>query len=125
MSDFNVESAAAAIGASTAALLIFLAVFIFAVVCLWKVYAKMGEPGWASLIPFYCNWVLCKHTWDGKGAMMFTWLIPFVGSIFMIITWFKLFKGFGKSALFAIFGLFFTPIALAICAFGNAEYTDQ
>jgi hypothetical protein len=100
-----------------------LIVAVFSIICYWKCYVKMGEPGWASLIPFYCNWVLCEHTW-GKGVMMFTWLIPYVGTIFMMITHYKLFKHFGKSTVFSILGMFFTPITLAICAFDKSVYTD-
>lgn len=101
--------------------LVALAACIFTLIGTWICYQKMDEPGWASIVPFYCNWVLCKHTW-GHGAMMFAWFIPYVGTILMYITYFKWFKGFGKSTLFSLFGLLFLPIAVAICAFGDAEF---
>lgn len=97
-------------------------IMLFTMIFMWKIFVKMEESGWKSLIPVYSSWILCKHAWDGKGAMMFTWLIPVVGSYFMYATWFKLFKKFGKSTGFAIFGMFITPIALAICAMSDAEY---
>ena len=81
----------------------------------------MGEPGWAAVIPLYNTWVLCKHAW-GHGAMMFTWLIPVAGGVLIMATFFKLFEKFGKSTLFNVLGMFFTPIALAICAFDDSEF---
>jgi hypothetical protein len=97
---------------------------ILTIICTWICYKKMGEAGWKSIIPFYCNYILCKHTW-GSGWMMLTWLIPFVGNILMLVTYYKLFSNFGKSVLFCILGLVFTPIALAICALGNATYFED
>ena len=115
---FDSSSSAAEFGV----LAIIVALCVFSIACIWKCYVKMGEPGWVSLIPFYCNWVLCKHTW-GHGAMMFTWFIPLVGNILMLATYVKLFKKFGKSTLFGIFvGLFLMPLAFAICGFGDAEF---
>ena len=40
---------AAAIGM----IIVALALLIFCVAVMWKVFCKAGEPGWASLIPFY------------------------------------------------------------------------
>lgn len=97
---------------------------IFSIVCLWKCFKKMGEEGWKSIIPFYNTWTLCELTW-GTGAMMFTWLIPFVGSIFAIATYWKMYSGFGKGFLFNIFGIFFQPITTAICAFDKSVYTKK
>ena len=113
-----------ALGLGTLAIvsLISLAVAISSIVCMWKCFTKMGAEGWASLIPFYNTWTLCKHTW-GKGAMMFTWIIPLAGPFFMLATYWKMFKGFGKGRLFCVFGLLFSPIAMAICAFDSSTYT--
>lgn len=104
-------------------LLLFFVVFAFILVCQWKVYKKMGEEGWISLIPIYNVWVICKHAW-GNGWMMFTYLIPLVGGIMSMVTYFKLFQKFGKSTLFCVFGMFFTPVMMAICAFDSSEFDD-
>ena len=115
------DGAVASAGGAGISYLIVLVICVFAIVCIWKCYKKMGEPGWKSLIPFYCNYVLCKHTWD-SGWIMLTWFIPVFGSFVMLATYWRWFKGFGKSVLFRIFGLIFTPIALAICAFDSSSY---
>lgn len=96
---------------------------IFTLICTWKCYSKMGEPGWKSIIPFYCNYILCKHTW-GNGWMLLTWFIPFAGNVFTCITLYKFYRNFGKSIFFSILGIFFAPIAFAVCAFGNSTYSE-
>ena len=45
---------AAAIGM----IIVALALLIFCVAVMWKVFCKAGEPGWASLIPFYNLYVM-------------------------------------------------------------------
>ena len=50
-------------------------VSILFVIGMWKMFAKAGEPGWASIIPFYNLYVLFKITW-GKGAKFLLLLIP-------------------------------------------------
>ena len=35
-----------------------IALAIFEIVCVWKVYEKASKPGWASIIPIYSTWVL-------------------------------------------------------------------
>src|ERR1700690_1558250 len=37
-----------------------LALTVFEIVCLWKVYQKAGQPGWASIIPIYNAYILLK-----------------------------------------------------------------
>ena len=34
-------------------LLVVLALGIFSMVCMWRVFAKAGIPGWKAIIPFY------------------------------------------------------------------------
>jgi hypothetical protein len=45
-----------------------LAVAVLAIIGMWKVFEKAGEPGWAAIIPFYNAYVLFKITW-GEGWM--------------------------------------------------------
>lgn len=44
---------------------------IFSIVCWWKIYKKMGEPGWASIIPIYNSFVLFRRVWDVKAFFAF------------------------------------------------------
>lgn len=102
---------------------------VISIVALWKVYEKAGEAGWKVLIPFYNIWVLLEIS--GKPGWWFLLsFIPFVGSfiyfVLFIIAMLELAKRFGKSAVFAIFGLVLFPfIGHLILAFGPAKYTGE
>ena len=104
---------AAAIGM----IIVALALLIFCVAVMWKVFCKAGEPGWASLIPFYNLYVMTRITW-GRG-----WLFIFGFLIFAIFTMIKLAKVFGKKGGFACGLIFLSIVFLPILAFGKAEYT--
>lgn len=95
--------------------------FIIGIVVLWRIYDKAGEPGWASLVPFYNMYVLFKITW-GNGILFLLLLIPFANLIIAIILPFKLAKAFGRGVGFG-FGLLLLPIIFfPILAFGNSAY---
>lgn len=98
-----------------------LAVGILVLVAQWKVYKKAGERGWASLIPFYSQYVLVKITW-GNGWLFLLYLIPIGNVIFAIVTTIKLAKVFGKGGGYAVGLIFLSFVFLPMLAFGNAEY---
>ena len=72
-----------------------LALLIFCVAVMWKVFCKAGEPGWASLIPFYNIYVMTRITW-GRGWLFIFTFLPLGNLIFGIFTSIKLAKVFGK-----------------------------
>ncbi len=41
-------------------LFVWLAVFIVAVVAMWKIFEKAGVEGWKAIIPVYNGWVLAE-----------------------------------------------------------------
>lgn len=92
----------------------------------WKVFVKAGKPGWAAIIPVYNSWVLFEIS--GKpGWWALIGLIPYVGWIILIVLYIiamlALAKRFGKSATFAIFGLFiFQIIGFIILGYGSSTY---
>ena len=98
-----------------------LAVGILVLVAQWKVYKKAGERGWASLIPFYSQYVLVKITW-GNGWLFLLYLIPIGNLIFAIATNIKLARVFGKGGGYAVGLIFLSFVFLPMLAFGNAEY---
>lgn len=55
--------------------IISLAVIALSIVALWKMFEKAGEPGWASLIPFYNAYVLFKISW-GNGWFFLLSVVP-------------------------------------------------
>jgi hypothetical protein len=101
----------------------FLALMVFMIVSMWKVYEKANQPGWACIVPFYNYMVLGKMAGksDTWGLLM---IIPYAGIVFAIIAWNQVAKRFGKTEGFTV-GLILLPfVFIPILAFGNAKYND-
>ena len=107
--------------ASPGASFLSLALGVLAIVALWKIFVKAGEPGWAAIIPFYNLYVLFKITW-GNGWKFLFLLIPIANIVFAIITMVKLAKAFGKSGGFAVGLIFLSVIFYCILAFDQSQY---
>ena len=107
--------------ASPGVTLLSFAVAILGIVAMWKIFEKAGEPGWASIIPFYNIYVLFKITW-GSGWKFLLLLIPFANIVIAIITMVKLAKAFGKSGGFAVGLIFLSVIFYCILAFDQSQY---
>lgn len=102
-----------------------LAIAVFMIICMWKVFSKAGQPGWAVLIPIYREVVLMNVA--TKPVWWFILLfIPIVGFIIAIIVMIQIAKNFGKGAGFGI-GLIFLPIIFwPMLAFSkSAVYNPQ
>lgn len=121
------------------------AIAVFGIICLWKVFAKAGKPGWAAIVPIYNLVVLIqvakKPTW---------WIIwfflptifgmmieaaPLIALILVVLSVIALFviaiminvglaKAFGEGAGFAVGLIFLNIIFMAILAFGKYEHVD-
>ena len=101
--------------------LVVLAVVVLVIVAMWKIFAKAGKPGWASLIPIYNAYVFLQIA--GKpGWWLVLLLIPFVNLVFGIIATLAFCKNFGKGAGFAVGMIFLPVIFYPILAFGDAAY---
>jgi len=103
------------------AILIWLALTIFVLASLWRVFTKAGHPGWAVLIPIYNVYILLQVV--GKpGWWLLLMLIPLVNVVISILVLVSLAKCFGKGGGFAA-GLIFLPIIFyPILGFGDAKY---
>ena len=100
---------------------LYLAILVFVIVALWKVFAKAGQPGWACLIPIFNIYIMTKIA-----GRPWWWLlllfIPIVGFVIAIILLIDIAKSFGKGVGFAI-GLILLPIVfMPILGFGTAQY---
>lgn len=113
-----------AMGALGGVMLFMGIVMLVYIIATWKIFVKMGEEGWKCLIPFYSNYIMCKHTW-GNGLWFLAWFIPGIGSIPMLITYFMMFKGFGWGTGKSIVGVLFSGITLLIVAFNGDTFCDQ
>ena len=120
MENFNYDYGSA-YASSPFATVLSLALGVLAIVAMWKIFEKAGEPGWAAIIPFYNLYVLFKITW-GNGWKFLFLLIPIANIVFAIITMVKLAKAFGKSGGFAVGLIFLSIIFYCILAFDQSQY---
>lgn len=101
--------------------IIYLAIILFMIVSMWKIFVKAGKPGWACLIPFYNAFVMLEIA--GKPGWWFILLfIPIVNLVIWILALAGLAQNFGKGGGFVV-GLIFLPIIFyPILGFGSATY---
>lgn len=114
-------SGAAAAGIGMGLILFYLALLVFTVVVMWKVFTKAGKPGWAAIVPIYNSIVLLEIV--GRPIWWIVLLlIPFVNIVVAIIVTNDLAKSFGKTVGWTV-GLILLPIVFyPMLAFGNAKY---
>ncbi len=105
-------------------MIIYLALIVFMIASIWKVFAKAGQPGWAAIVPIYNYFVMAKMAEKPMwwGALC---LIPYVNIVFMIWIWNRIVKRFGKSSGFTV-GIILLPfIFIPMLGFGSATYKGE
>ena len=103
-------------------MVIYLIIFcIFIIICFWKIYKKMGKPGWTSLIPIYNLYILIKVLL-GKGWYLLFSFIPIINLFFFLYLLIKLGKSFGKEGTFLVFMALLPFIFIPILAFDNSKH---
>ncbi len=121
--------------------------YVLQVIGYWKVFKKMDEPGWKSLIPFYNTYIMFKRTWS-TGAFWVMIILTFlgnvmctnadvnnltviniigliaglIGGIVLIIQNWKLVRSFGRGIGYFILFVLFEPIMILVLGFGKDEY---
>lgn len=126
------EAAAAGIMAFFAAFfLVFVVIGIVALIGMWKVFTKAGQPGWAVLIPVYNIIVLLRVAglpWYWVFTPLIV-LIPFLGAIAYLvwIVWIyhRISTNFGQGVGFTIGLTLLGPIFWLILGFGSSKYVGE
>ena len=98
-----------------------LAFTVLMIAACWKIFTKAGQPGWASIIPIYNWYILCKIV-GRPGWWVILLLIPFVNFIVGIVLCIDLAKSFGKGVGFGIGLVLLSVIFFPILGFGSAQY---
>ena len=100
---------------------VMLAIVVLEIAAFWRIFTKAGEPGWASLVPFYNLWVLLRIS--GKpGWWLILFFVPVVNIVIAILQVIGLAKAFGKGGGFAV-GLLLLPFIFhPMLAWGDAQY---
>ena len=115
------ESSSGGAAGGLVGLVLYIGFIVLILASMWKIFAKMTQPGWYGIIPIFNYCVIAKQSgkdwWWGLLP-----LLPCIGIIFLIILWNELSKLFGKGVGYTI-GIIFLPfIFLPMLAFGSAEY---
>jgi len=102
-------------------ILVSLAIGVLMLVAVWKVFAKAGEPGWASLIPFYNTYV--EFRMAGYNPWLFLLLlVPVVNIVLALLVSYKIGETFGKGPVFNIVWMVLFPVVgWLILGFGGAQ----
>jgi hypothetical protein len=93
-----------------------LVISIFYIFCLWKIYEKAGQPGWASIVPIYGTYIFTKIIGKPWWWVILI-IIPYVNFIFAIWGANLLSKSFGKDTGFTVGLVFLSFVFLPILAF--------
>ena len=118
------DRSAGMIGALIVAILVTaLVAWAITAVAGWKIFEKAGVEGWKALIPLY-NIYLYLEIAGYNGWLMLLIFVPSIGSLVVaILMALGLAKNFGKSVLFAVFGLLiFSIVGYLMLAFGSDKY---
>jgi hypothetical protein len=108
-------------GGSVVGTILYFAVIVFVLYCLWRVFSKAGKPGWAAIIPFY-NIIVELEIVGKPWWWLFLMFIPIVNIVIAIMVMIRLAKVFGKGGGFAA-GLILLPIIfIPILAFDSSTY---
>ncbi|MET0779736.1 MAG: DUF5684 domain-containing protein [Candidatus Saccharimonadales bacterium] len=101
---------------------------VIALVSLWKIFVKAGQPGWAAIVPIYNYLVLLRivgRPWWWI-LIMLVGVIPVVGWIVTfavgIIILNDLAKSFGKGPGVTVLLVLLPFIGYPYLAFGDAKY---
>lgn len=112
---------AAAQGGSMIGGLIGLAILVFLIAAMWKVFTKAGKAGWLVLIPIVSFYQMLKIA-GRPGWWLILMIIPLVNFIIWILVSMDIAKSFGKGAGFGLGLAFLSPIFFSILGFGSATY---
>lgn len=89
-------------------LVLYVALIVFAILTMWKMYRKANRPGWAAIVPIYNYVVLLEIVGRPIWWILLTF-IPIVNIYVAFVVALDLAKSFGKSTGFGI-GNFLVPI---------------
>lgn len=123
------------------------AITLLNIIGMYRIFQKMGMPGWKGLIPFYNSFNLYNLLWDSKffwlgliaslcasiptneeSSLVLSLVVIVMSVVSLVLTmklYIRLAHAFGKGTGFGVLTYFFAPICLAVLGFGSAEYEGQ
>lgn len=122
---YETQSQAEMDPAVTAVLLgVMVAIAVFYIACLWRIFTKAGRPGWYALIPLLNTYTVIKIA-GRPGWWLLLTFIPCISFVVLLIVYLDLATAFGKGTGFGLGLALLSPIFLPILAFGSASYFDE
>ena len=123
------------------------ALFFVDVVCLFKLYGKLGEKQWISIIPFFNEYTMFKKVYSTRAFWTYTicdligailmsvestaismlGVIPAIAVIVFQVRYAKNFAAaFGKGRAFAVLTFLFPAVVYLYCGYSaNVEYVGN
>ncbi len=108
-------------GMGAGGVIVFIIIYLVAVIPLMGVFNKAGAPAWAAIIPIYNLYVLLKIV-GRPGWWIILFIIPIVNIVVSIIVYYDLSKSFGHGAGFTVGLVFLSWIFLLILWLGSSTY---
>lgn len=103
-----------------------LAIVVFSIIAMWKMFEKAGKEGWKSLIPGY-NLVVLLEIVGLKWYYIFLYCLAFIPTVGALVSLFftfvimvKLAKSFGKDIAFGIGLTLVSVVFMAIIGFDKS-----
>ena len=100
--------------------LVLVAILVFTIIGMWKVFEKNKLPGWYALIPGFNVWKYLELS-DIPGWTMF---LPYANVLFIAIASYKIAIKMGKDMVFGIINVFYPFIGLMILGFSNTKEVE-
>ena len=105
-------------------MLVVLAVSVFQIICMWKVFKKAGKGGWECLIPVYSNIVMLEIA-ELPMWYLILYFLPFANIYVAFKVNIEIAHKFGKSTGFGV-GMALLPVVFdAILAFDDSVYSKS
>ena len=101
-----------------------LAIVVVLIAAYWRILAKAGRPGWASLIPIY-NVVTLLHITGRSGWWILGMFVPLLNVFVWIRLVFELAGAFGRGIGFGLGLLLLSPIFVPVLGFGGSQYVGR
>ena len=98
-----------------------MAVGVFLIISMWKLFTKAGRKGWAAIVPVYSIIVMLEIA-ELPMWYLALFLIPFANIYAMFKVYIEIAHKFGKSTGFGVGMVFLSIVFIPMLAFGKDEY---
>ena len=98
-----------------------MAVAIFSIISMWKLFAKAGKKGWAAIVPIY-NTIVMIEIAELPIWYIALFFVPFANIYAIFKIYIEIAHKFGKSTGFGVGMVFLNIIFIPMLSFGKAEY---